>query len=119
MTDSDVRAHVDRYYALVDARDLDAMLDLFADDARYERPGYEPLCGRRDIEAFYRGNRVIAAGSHTLDDVVIEGRTAAVRGRFDGELKDGRSVSVRFADFFRYESDRIAERHTYFFQPSV
>lgn len=119
METTDLRRNVDRYYELVDAQDLDAMLDLFADDARYERPGYEPLSGRGDLEAFYRNDRVIASGAHTLDDVVIEGDTAAVRGRFDGELKDGRSVSVRFADFFRYESDRIAERHTYFFQPSV
>jgi ketosteroid isomerase-like protein len=113
------RQRVERYYELVDAPDLDGMLALFAEDAVYERPGYEPLRGKEELDRFYGSERVIDTGRHTLDDVIADGDRVGVRGRFDGVLKDGREVSVRFADFFMLRGDLIAERHTYFFTPSV
>lgn len=37
---------VRRYYDLVDAGETDALVGLFAEDAVYLRPGYEPLVGQ-------------------------------------------------------------------------
>lgn len=115
----DNRALVQRYYDLVDVNDVDGLVALFADDAVYERPGYEPLRGKEAIEAFYRGGRVIERGQHTLTNFVVGGGDVAVEGGFSGVLRDGRSVEVRFADFFRIADRQFLERHTYFFAPSV
>ena len=48
---SAVRAYVDA----LNARDADAVLELFADDAEMEDPIGSPLKSRAEIEAFFRG----------------------------------------------------------------
>lgn len=113
------RAAVEDYYRLVDAKALDEMLALFTDDAVYERPGYGPLHGKGAIEAFYRGTRIIESGQHMLHSVLVDGPNVAVEGTFDGKLRDGASVSVRFADFFSLRNGKFANRKTYFYAESV
>lgn len=111
----DLDARTRHYYDRVDAADVDGVLDWFADDAVYHRPGYPPMVGRSALAAFYGGERVIDSGAHTLGDVLVEGDRVAVRGRFEGVLKDGSRVTVGFADFIRYDEEgRAAERRSYF-----
>ncbi|NKZ08779.1 nuclear transport factor 2 family protein [Actinomadura latina] len=112
-------AAVREYYRLVDAGDVDGLLDLFADDAVYSRPGHPVMRGRADLAVFYGGGRVIDRGRHTLDRVVAHGSQIAVTGAFAGVLKDGTEVDLRFADFFVFGGARIARRDTYFFTPLV
>jgi ketosteroid isomerase-like protein len=111
---------VRRYYTLVDAGDVVALVALFAPDAVYERPGYEPLEGSAAIEAFYRNERVIRDGHHTVEALFTDSPRVATKGRFEGSLRDGRPVSVRFADFWTFQADgRVARRETFFFAPLV
>lgn len=111
---------VRRYYTLVDAHDVDGLLDLFAPDAVYHRPGYEPLVGREELERFYSTDRVIASGEHTVRTLVTDGDQVAAHGEFAGTLKDGSPVSLRFADFFTVGADgRFARRDTFFFSAMV
>ncbi len=107
------------YYRLVDAQDLDRLLELFADDCVYDRPGYEPLRGKQALSDFYRDVRVIDSGRHELMAVITQGDSVAVEGRFRGKLRNGDSTDIRFADFFRFAGSRIVERHTYFHAPAV
>lgn len=108
------------YYATVDAGDVTGVLDWFADDAVYHRPGYPPMRGRRALQEFYAGERVIESGRHTLDQVLVDGSSVAVRGRFEGRLRDGSAASVGFADFIDYDADgRAVERRSYFDSPAV
>ena len=109
-----------RYYALVDAGDVDGVVGCFAEDAVYHRPGYAPMEGRAALAEFYGGERVIADGRHELDEVVVEGRRVAVHGRFVGTLKDGSAARVGFADFWVLdEADRATSRRSFFDTPAV
>jgi len=111
---------VRRYYRHVDAHEIDALLDLFADDAVYARPGYEPLNGRAEIENFYRAERVITSGRHTVCSVLVDGAQVAVHGEFAGTVRTGEQVGLRFADFFVLdETGRFTRRDTFFFAPLV
>jgi steroid Delta-isomerase len=111
---------VRRYYELVDAGDVHGLLALFAPDAIYHRPGYPCLAGRAELERFYRDQRVIKAGSHTLTMLVAAGNHVAVHGDFSGVLCDGRRVDVRFADFFTLgPGGHFVRRDTFFFAPLV
>jgi ketosteroid isomerase-like protein len=111
---------VRHYYELVDAGDVDGLLDLFAPDAVYHRPGYAPLVGRAELERFYSTDRIIAEGTHALHTVVAAGDKVAAHGEFTGTLKDGNRVTLRFADFFAVRQDgRFARRDTFFFSPAV
>jgi len=112
-------ATVTRYYERVDANDTDGVVALFAEDCWYERPGYDALVGREALREFYAGTRVIVAGRHHIDRTVEDDRGVAVEGRFEGRLKDGREVALRFADFFQVEQGCITGRRTYFYAPLV
>lgn len=107
------------YYQAIDSQEIDHVVELFADDATYERPGYAPLVGVAAIEEFYRTERVIDSGVHSVSNLLVDGHKVAVEGEFIGRLRDGSDVTVRFADFFLVMSSRFARRHTYFFAPSV
>ena len=109
-----------RYYALVDAGDVAGLVALFAPDSTYHRPGYPPLTGHAELERFYRDERVIDTGAHVLTGIVADGREVAVQGTFSGVLRDGKQVSLRFADFFTFGADGlVTRRDTYFFAPLV
>lgn len=116
---SEVEEAVHLYYRTVDASGPEATVALFTHNAVYRRPGYEVMRGRPALTRFYGGERVIVAGRHTVQEVVIDGSRAAVRGRFRGVLRDGAEVEVDFADFLHYDGDLIADRTTYFYKPAV
>ncbi|MEU0131322.1 MULTISPECIES: nuclear transport factor 2 family protein [unclassified Streptomyces] len=115
-----IAERVHRYYALVDDGDVPGVVRLFSAHAVYERPGYDPIVGREGLDAFYRRQRVIDRGSHTVLRLVVGPQDAAVEGEFRGTLKDGSEVDLRFADFFRLDDDLLFElRNTYFFSAAV
>lgn len=117
---TDFSETVRRYYEIVDANDIEGLVALFAPDAEYRRPGYEPLIGRERIEEFYRGERVIVDGRHTIEELVDNGDSVAVRGGFSGNLRDGSTTRAEFADFFQPSPNgRFARRITYFYAPLV
>ncbi|MEU3750408.1 MULTISPECIES: nuclear transport factor 2 family protein [Streptomyces] len=117
---SSAEADVRRYYELVDAGDVPGLVGLFTSDATYHRPGYEPFEGHEGLTRFYGGDRVIRTGRHTLTKVLVEGSDIAVHGEFNGELHDGTTVGLRFADFFQLTADgRFGRRDTFFFAPLV
>lgn len=118
---SDTRLRrIHRYYELVDAGDVAGLVALFTPDAVYRRPGYEPLIGAAELERFYREQRVIKEGRHTLSSHLVQGDDAAVHGTFEGVLNDGREVSLRFADFFVFsDMGAFRSRDTFFFAPLV
>jgi ketosteroid isomerase-like protein len=111
---------VERYYDLVDRNDIPGLVSLFTTDVVYERPGYPALRGITELERFYRQDRVIASGRHSLREVVANGELVAAHGDFEGRLRDGEAVRVRFADFFQVAGDGLFRRRdTYFFSPQV
>ncbi|MFI6858320.1 nuclear transport factor 2 family protein [Streptomyces sp. NPDC050421] len=115
-----VLSRIRAYYTSVDAGDVESLLALFAPDARYHRPGYEPLVGHTALRRFYQGERIIAEGTHTLTETVVDGDRAAVHGEFHGLLRTGERVDLRFADFFTLTSKlTFATRDTFFFTPLV
>ncbi len=108
------------YYALVDQGDVPGLVALFAPDATYHRPGYPPIVGSAELTAFYLDQRIIREGQHTISAIVADNSHIAVQGRFTGVLRDGRSVELRFSDFFTVGvDDRFTRRDTYFFTPLV
>jgi ketosteroid isomerase-like protein len=106
------------YYTNIDSRDIPAALACFAGDAVYRRPGYDELVGLAAIEDFYRNTRDLGAGGHVIDSVVGSGHEVAVRGRFEGEYRDGTPLRVRFADFWLFSGEKVVERNSYLFQPA-
>ena len=105
-------ATVRQYYELVDEGAYDELVELFAEDVRYERPGQAAIEGRDALRKFYEEGRPLEDGSHELESVVADGATVAVRGRFTGR-QDGESVAFAWADFHEFDGDHIARRYTF------
>ncbi|MFE6667644.1 nuclear transport factor 2 family protein [Streptomyces sp. NPDC057697] len=111
---------VRRYYRLVDEGDIDGLVQLFDTTAEYLRPGYEKLTGHEELTRFYREERVIESGRHSVSKLVHDGQDVAVHGVFEGKLRDGTHTSLRFADFFQLTpSGTFSRRETFFFAPMV
>ena len=101
------------YYEYVDDEDYESVFALFAEDVTYERPGQSDLSGMDEFREFYLEDRPLEDGDHEVYDVVADGDTVAVRGRFEG-VQDGTVVSFGFADLHRFDDDGdIVERWTY------
>ncbi|GAB3666451.1 nuclear transport factor 2 family protein [Halopiger thermotolerans] len=111
-TSTDPETVVRDYYEYVDAGRYDALVDLFADDIRYERPGQGAITGREELREFYLDGRPLEEGSHEVRDVVVEGDTVAVRGSFSG-IQGDENVEFDFADFHEFEDGTIARRYTF------
>lgn len=106
-------------FVAIDSGDWDRLLTFFHPEIVYERPGYEPFVGRDRVMRFYREERVIAGGTHTLDGTVVEDGRAAGWGRIDALRTDGEAVALRFADAYLIEDERIRLRRSHFFLPGV
>jgi uncharacterized protein len=107
------------YYALVDAGRTADLLDLFTDDIVYERQGTPVIKGRAGLSRFYTAERTIAAGTHTLDEVLVGAEWVAVRGRFAGTLNTGEYVDVPFTDWHHIAGEKIDHRQSLFPERTV
>lgn len=118
-TAPDPEAVVALYYERVDADDVVGILELFALDAVYRRPGYPPIQGHAALDDFYRHQRVIKSGRHTITRLISSGADVAVQGTFGGTLTDGSVAQLEFADFYRLRDGVFTKRTTYFYAPLV
>jgi ketosteroid isomerase-like protein len=91
----------------------------FHPDITYERPGLEPLVGRDRVMHFYLAERVVASGRHTVEGTLADDTSGAAWGRMVGTLKDGSSVTIRFAEIYQFCAGVICGRTSYFFTPTV
>jgi hypothetical protein len=115
----EIKQFVRSLFVLIDDRAWDRLGDFFAVHGTYERPGFPPLVGLARIVEFYRHERSIEAGVHTVAEVLCDGDGVACWGEMTGTLRDGSQVQVRFADVFHLADGRIGSRTSYFFAPLV
>jgi steroid Delta-isomerase len=114
----DAEALARRFYDHVDDGDVPGLAAMFAPEASYHRPGYEPFHGPEGMTDFYGRGRKIRSGRHTLICIVATASTVAVRGEFHGTLHDGSPIELGFADFFELGPDQLfTRRDTFFFAP--
>lgn len=106
-------------FRTIDERDWTAFDRFFHPDVVYERPGYPAFSGIERLGRYYAEERVIAAGEHHLESIVVDGQRAGCFGRFVGTHRDGSPIDERFADAYELEGGKIRVRTSYFFRPAV
>lgn len=113
MGGEDPETAIRSYYDRIDADDYEAVFALFAEDVTYHRPGQPAIQGIDALRHFYLEERPLSEGEHDVAEILVDGDTVAVRGRFAGAL-DGERVEFGFADFHTFDADGlIVERHTF------
>ncbi len=68
---------------------------------------------------FYLTKRIISLGQHRVERVLSDGANIACWGSFSGVAKNGRNLSMRFADVYRIREGRIDLRRTFFDSPAI
>lgn len=115
-----IAGKVEDYYALIDSGDVDGVMQCFALEAQYLRPGYRMMSGHAEIESFYRCERVIESGVHTIERIIATDFAASVFGSFKGISKSGDELQANFADVFTFDTDGLfVTRRTYFDSPLI
>lgn len=102
------------YYARIDRCDTDWVVDLFDDDAVYER-AEAVYRGRPEIARFFREERRIR-GVHHIEQLLSsdDGDLVVAIGHFDGSGAAGDARHVGFADVWQFGSGgRIDLRRTF------
>ena len=110
---------ITKLFNAVDTSDWASMLTVFCDDVVYERPGYPPITGIEQLLHFYKHVRIIAAGEHKLDHIVIDGDHGSCWGRFIGYGKDHAAIDELFSDVYTFEKGKIKQRRSYFFRSAI
>lgn len=114
MTPASMEKIIRGYYELIDAGKHEELLTLFDPRITYERGGTPTINGILQLREFYADVRIIEDGRHHVDQVLVNTDWAAARGCFEGKLKNGEQVALRFTDWFNFQDGRIIFRETIF-----
>ena len=101
-----------RYYEHIDINDIDWVMSLFSKDAIYYRADsvYE---GYSAIDNFFRKFRQIR-GCHSIDVIWSFDEKVICTGIFKGQGREGDSRSVRFSDFWLFNSSGLVTKRETF-----
>ncbi|MFO8011040.1 MAG: nuclear transport factor 2 family protein [Dehalococcoidia bacterium] len=109
----DYKAVVKRYFERINSSDPD-LLDVFADDVKYEVPGEMPVSG-----TYYGKDQIMGmwlSFFERLDyirihpeEMVAEGETVVVRARGEAMTKEGEEYNNLYVFFFRFRDGKVFE----------
>lgn len=109
---------VNRYMAAINAGDMHAVMDLFADNAAVEDPaGTEPKTGA-DILSFYQNAFSGGAKVELTDNIRMSAKTAAFPFRAEIGQADGKMLIVEVIDIFEFDEAGKVEKMTAHFGPA-
>jgi ketosteroid isomerase-like protein len=100
-----------QYYQKVDNNDIDWVIDLFADEASYQRAD-SIYPNKQAIADFYRNDRKIQ-GKHTVLGLVSEGDFVVAYGEFNGIGAQGEPKHVEFCDVWSFKGSKVFHRRSY------
>ena len=100
------RGAVTAMFMAVDACAWSKLRAFYADDCVYERPGFPAIKGLEALIHFYDVVRPIKSGQHELRHVIEETSRVAAAGQFEGVLRSGSPIAIRFMDLYLFEETR-------------
>lgn len=108
------RAITESYFAAENRRDLNDILDHFAEDARFVAPDGQVLVGRDKIHAFYAANATALPKLHVelIDEFSTDGR-GALEWRAEGHTPDDDVVRMRGTNVVTVADGRFTEFRAY------
>jgi ketosteroid isomerase-like protein len=108
-----------RMFGIIDGRHWPQLGAVFDEGCIYERPGFETIHGLASLRRFYELIRPIEQGQHFVETLIEEEDGVCASGRFEGVLRNGSPVQLRFSDLYRLRGSKICQRTTFFFAPLV
>lgn len=108
-------ALIARYFGLVGAGEIDAVLACFEEDGSFQPPpAPEPFRGHAAIRGFFEGLIPLFALRHEWTTrVVVDGELGLAELVFEAELHDGRHVRFENCNVFRFRGGRFGDVRVY------
>lgn len=118
-SEQEMKAALQRYIDAFNARDADALISLFADDATIEDPvGSDPVHGKEAIAEMYRqGVKMVTAMSLSAPIRGSHGNAAAMAFDFKMNL-GGQNVRTSAIDVMEFDDDGKIRRMRAYWGPS-
>ncbi|GEM_PF-1544372 len=108
---SRVEQNLRNYYSWIDARELDNVMMLFAEEAVYNRAG-EVYSGKPQIDEFFRHLRKLD-GFHSIEGIFVNGLDVFVVGEFTGVGESNNPKRTGFIDHWQFNPEcLVIERKT-------
>jgi ketosteroid isomerase-like protein len=108
------RAWWGRVFAIVDAGDADAFIDLLTADAQFKFGNAPVITGHEAIRAAAAGFfAAIGSSRHRVLSIWNDARTAVCEGEVVYTRHDGSVLAVPFANVFELRGDKIAAYRIY------
>lgn len=105
MIRDDLVQRCDAYLTAVETKNTDALVALFAADARqYEPIGSEPNVGHDAIRAFFTRNPSVQLKLNRMGPVTVAGRYAAMQVRVEVD-RDGARARLTTTDVIEFDED--------------
>ena len=112
-TPKQMRDALESMLRYLDENDFDRALSLFSDDTYFQILNNPPVLGKKKLEEYYKRARVIKQSHHKIIEFLADGNRAAIRVRFNGEMKNGNKLEYGTASFYTFENGKIKESHLY------
>ena len=107
------REAVEQYYRHVDNKDFNKLFELMADDIIYYHGIDEIYDGLPEVKEMYN-NVTHQEIEHNIEQILVEGDSAAVRGTTWALTEEGTERNTRFALFHDFnEEGKIREQRLY------
>jgi ketosteroid isomerase-like protein len=101
---------VEKYYKKVDSEEYEDLFDLLDNDITYEKNYEQTFTGLDEIKDFYQEEIQYQEIEHNLEQILVDGDTASVRGWTTGISKTGDEIGARFALFHTFNNDGKIEK---------
>ncbi|MGH2458098.1 MAG: nuclear transport factor 2 family protein [Chloroflexota bacterium] len=101
-----VQLIIEQYYRAINAKNIDAIVDVFEPDGTFQYPESPPIRGREEIRR--AEERILAPIDEmtlTPDQMFIVGDRAAVKFTMRVKAKNGRSATMEGIDTFQINPD--------------
>jgi uncharacterized protein len=105
--------------AVIDSCAWDRLGEFFSQAVVYHRPGFPVIGGLAALETFYKEQRQVRMGTHSIESLISDGDQMSCFGRLRGVATNGNNIDIRFAEWYQFDNGKIVERATYFYEPSI
>lgn len=105
---AEIRETLERYFRLVNEEKFDELFELFDPDVEFVGPFNFKARGVENVKPFYLRIPVdYSEHVDTPEEILVSGNRAAVFIDFKGRRRSGIGVSLKAADWFRFEEGKI------------
>jgi len=105
---------ITQMFSIYDSSKWDDLYGIFTSDIVYCRPGQKMLQGIEDVVTFFKTDRPVASGKHTIHKIFsVRDNLYCVLGWFTGKLKNGSTFDAGFVDLLGFQGHKINLRKTY------